>query len=79
MATAARDTSDEGQIRGLFDGWLTALRAKDVNGRTAGCAADGGLRSGRRCFRRHQPDAACRVGWAQEKAREVVLDIHEPD
>src|SRR5450759_3411078 len=40
MATAARDTSDEGQIRGLFDGWLTALRAKDVNGRTAGYAAD---------------------------------------
>ena len=40
MATAARDTSDEGQICGLFDGWLTALRAKDVNGRTAGYAAD---------------------------------------
>lgn len=39
MATAARDTNDEAQIRGLFDNWLTALRAKDVKGRTACYAA----------------------------------------
>jgi ketosteroid isomerase-like protein len=41
MASAVDDRpGDEAEIRGLIDGWLSALRAKDVDGRTSSYAED---------------------------------------